>query len=128
MYLIIIMAFEYSLVKQSLHNISLTPWKNNNKDTCRIPKISLGFKFVIKFCFVDLGCPPLRPFTIIIGSLTKCHLMENASSVTCVMINGSAIESMYSVLKLASGGNLSAFSYGPALGKLINRKDMVQNM
>ena len=75
------MAFEYSLVKQSLHNISLTPWKNSNKDACRIPKISLGFN-VIKFCFVDLGSPLLSPFAI--GSLTKCHPMENASSVTCV--------------------------------------------
>lgn len=35
--------------------------------------------------------------------------------------------SIYSVLKFASGGNLSALTYGPALGKLINRKDMVQN-
>ena len=48
------MAFEYSLVEQSLHNISLAPWKNNNNDTRRILKISLGFN-VIKFCFVDLG-------------------------------------------------------------------------
>ena len=31
------------------------------------------------------------------------------------------------MLKFASGGNLSALSYGPALGKLINRKDMIQN-
>ena len=79
--LIIIMAYEYSLVKQSLHNISLTPWKNSNNDTCRIPKISLGSND-IKFCFVDLGSPPLGPFAI--GSLTRYHLMENASSVTCV--------------------------------------------
>ena len=42
-------------------------------------------------------------------------------------INGSAIESIYSVLKFASGGNLSSLSYGPALGKLISRKDMIQN-
>ena len=79
--LIIIMAFEYSLVKQSLHNISLTPRKKSNNDTCMIPKISLGIN-VIKFCFVDLGSPPLSLF--VIGSMTKCHLMENASSVTCV--------------------------------------------
>ena len=32
-----------------------------------------------------------------------------------------------SVLKFASGRNLSALSYGPALGKLINREDLVQN-
>ena len=47
--------------------------------------------------------------------------------ISPLRINGSAIESIYSVLKFASGGNLSALSYGPALGKLINRKDMVRN-
>ena len=47
--------------------------------------------------------------------------------ISLLQINGSAIEYIYSVLKLASGGNLSALSDGPALGKLINRKDMVQN-
>ena len=47
--------------------------------------------------------------------------------ISLLRINSSAIESIYSVLKLASGRNLSALSYGPALGKLINRKDMVQN-
>ena len=41
--------------------------------------------------------------------------------------NGSAIESIYSILKFSSGGNLSALSYGPSLGKLINRKDVIQN-
>lgn len=47
--------------------------------------------------------------------------------ISPLRINGSAIESIYSVLKFASGGNLSALSYGPALGKLINRKDMSRN-
>jgi len=47
--------------------------------------------------------------------------------ISPLRINGSAIESLYSILKFASGGNLSALSYGPALGKLINRKDMVRN-
>ena len=47
--------------------------------------------------------------------------------ISPLRINGSAIESIYSVLKFASGGNLSALSYGPALGKLINRKDMARN-
>ena len=47
--------------------------------------------------------------------------------ISLLQINGTAIESLYSVLKLASGRNLSALSYGPALWKLINRKDMVQN-
>ena len=47
--------------------------------------------------------------------------------ISPLRINGIAIESIYSVLKFASGGNLSALSYGPALWKLINRKDMAQN-
>ena len=47
--------------------------------------------------------------------------------ISPLRINGSGIESIYSVLKFASGGNLSALSYGPAPGKLINRKDMIQN-
>ena len=47
--------------------------------------------------------------------------------ISPLRINGIAIESIYSVLKFASGGNLSALSYGPALGKLINRKDMARN-
>ena len=47
--------------------------------------------------------------------------------ISPLRINGSAIESIYSVLKFASGGNLSALSYGPALGKLIKRKEMDRN-
>ncbi|KAL9953963.1 hypothetical protein ACROYT_G041447 [Oculina patagonica] len=47
--------------------------------------------------------------------------------ISPLRINGSAIESIYSILKFASGGNLSALSYGPSLGKLINRKGMQQN-
>ena len=47
--------------------------------------------------------------------------------ISPLRITGSAIEAICSVLKFASGGNLSVLSYGPALGKLINRKDMVQN-
>ena len=42
-------------------------------------------------------------------------------------INGSALESIFSVLKHTSGGNLSAIAYSPALGKFINRKDLVVN-
>ena len=47
--------------------------------------------------------------------------------ISPLRISGSAIESIYSILKFASGGNLSALSYGPALGKLINRQDMTQS-
>ena len=42
-------------------------------------------------------------------------------------INGSALESIFSVLKHTSGGNLSAIAYSPALGRLINRKSLTQN-
>ena len=42
-------------------------------------------------------------------------------------INGSALESIFSVLKHTSGGNLSAIAYSPALGRLINRKSITQN-
>lgn len=47
--------------------------------------------------------------------------------ISPLRINGSATESIYSILKFASGGNLSSLSYDPALGKLINRRDMAQN-
>lgn len=47
--------------------------------------------------------------------------------ISLLRINGSALESIYSILKFSSGGNLSALSYGPSLGILINRKDMIQN-
>ena len=40
----------------------------------------------------------------------KCFI-----SLELLRINGSAIESIYGVLKLASGGNLSALSYGLSL-------------
>ena len=43
--------------------------------------------------------------------------MASSPFVTGSLINGSAIESIYSVLKFASGWNLSALTYGPALGK-----------
>lgn len=67
------------------------------------------------------------------GFLSFCEWFFNNISpngkyfISPLRINGSAIESIYSVLKFASGGNLSALSYGPALGKLINRKDLERN-
>ena len=67
------------------------------------------------------------------GFLSFCEwFFDNISPngkyfISPLHINGSAIESIYSVLKFASGGNLSALSYGPALGKLINRKDLERN-
>lgn len=67
------------------------------------------------------------------GFLSFCEWFFNNISpngkyfISPLHINGSAIESIYSVLKFASGGNLSALSYGPALGKLINRKDLERN-
>lgn len=47
--------------------------------------------------------------------------------ISPLRINGSALESVFSILKFSSGGNLSALSYGPALGKLISRKDQTHN-
>ena len=77
-------------------------------------------------CSVDLGSSPP-------GFLSFCDwFFEKVSRdgkyfINPLRINGSAIESIYSILKFASGGNLSALSYIPALGKLINRKDMARN-
>lgn len=47
--------------------------------------------------------------------------------ISPLRINGSALETIFSVLKHTSGGNLSAIAYSPALGRLINRKDLVVN-
>ena len=38
--------------------------------------------------------------------------------ITPLRINGSVLESIFSVLKHRSGGNLSAIAYSPALGRL----------
>ena len=67
------------------------------------------------------------------GILTFCDwFFKNVSSngtyfISPLRINGSAIESTDSILKFASGGNLSVLSYGPALGKSIKRKEMDRN-
>ena len=87
--------------------------------------MSIGFII----CFVDLDLLRL----VVHGFLTFCNWYFDKVSpdgkcfISLLRINGSVIESIYSALMLASGGNLSALSYGPALGKLINRKDMMQN-
>ena len=47
--------------------------------------------------------------------------------ISPLRINGSALESIFSVLKHTSGGNLSAISYSPALGRLISRKALIHN-
>ena len=47
--------------------------------------------------------------------------------ISPLRINGSALQSIFSVLKHTSGGNLSAIAYSPALDKLIKRKDLVVN-
>lgn len=44
--------------------------------------------------------------------------------ISPLRINGSALESIFSVLKHTSGGNLSAIVYSPALGRLISRKSL----
>ena len=67
------------------------------------------------------------------GFLSFCDLFFNNVApngkyfISPLRINGSAIKSIYSILKFSIGGNLSALSYGPCLGKLINGKDMKQN-
>ena len=45
--------------------------------------------------------------------------------ISPLRINGSALESVFSVLKHSSGGNLSALNYGPVLGRFIYRKGEV---
>jgi len=67
----------------------------------------------------------MASWPFVIGSLTMS--LDGKHFISPLRIIGGAIEAIYSVLKFASGGNLSALSYGPALGKLINRKAMVQN-
>lgn len=47
--------------------------------------------------------------------------------ITPLRINGSALESIFSVLKHTIGGNLSAIAYSPALGRLISRKSLAEN-
>ena len=47
--------------------------------------------------------------------------------ISPLRVNGSALESIFSVLKHTSGGNLSAIAYSSALGRLINRKDLAVN-
>ena len=47
--------------------------------------------------------------------------------ISPLRINGSAVESIFSLLKHSSGGNLSGLSYGPSLGKLVYRKDFYRN-
>ena len=47
--------------------------------------------------------------------------------ISHLTINGSALESIFSVLKHTSGGNLSAINYSPTLGRLISRKSSMKN-
>ena len=48
--------------------------------------------------------------------------------ISPLRINGSALESIFSVRKHTCGGNLSAMGYVPALGRLINRKGMTSSV
>ena len=61
------------------------------------------------------------------GFLTYNVAPNGKHFIRPLRINGSALESIYSILKLSIGGKLSSLSYGPSLGKLINRKDIIQN-
>ena len=46
--------------------------------------------------------------------------------ISPLRINGSALQSICSVLKHTSGGKLSAMSKSPALGRLMSRKVLIQ--
>ena len=59
--------------------------------------------------------------------LFTCVCSDGSYFISPLKINGSELQSIFSVLKHTSGGNLSAIAYLPVLGKLINRKDLVVN-
>jgi len=61
------------------------------------------------------------------GFLTDNVVPNGKHFISPLRINGSALESIYSILKFCIEWNLSSLSYGPSLGKLINRKDIIQN-
>lgn len=47
--------------------------------------------------------------------------------VSPLRINGSAIESIFSVLKFTAGGNLSASNYGSFRGRVITGREVITN-
>ena len=61
------------------------------------------------------------------GFSPTCLQMEDISLALYELMADSALESIFSVLKHTSGGNLSPISYSPALGRLISRKALIQN-
>ena len=69
--------------------------------------------------------------TVVYGVLAFCEwFFTNVSPdgkylISPLRINGSALESVFSVLKHTSGGNLSALNYGPGLGRFNYRKGQV---
>lgn len=66
-------------------------------------------------------------FYFVNGFLLVSVQMGWSYFISPLRINGSALESMFSVLKHTSRGNLSAIALSPSLGNLINRKDLVAN-
>ena len=47
--------------------------------------------------------------------------------ISPLKINGSAIESIFSVLKFTAGGNLSASNYGSFRGRVITGREVITN-
>lgn len=115
----------------------------NNKDSSVLKNIKQGMSFFEQWCADHMDTvyqentkrARQKKFLawqtwdllrlVVHGFLAFCNWFFDKVSpngkyfISPLRINGSAIESIYSVLKFASGD--------PALGKLINRKDMVQN-
>ena len=84
---------------------------------------------IFLFCFFFQTWDLLR--IVVYGFLSFCDwFFTNVSPdgkyfISPLRINGSALESVFSVLKHSSGGNLSALNYGPVLGRFIYRKGEV---
>ena len=75
----------------------------------------------------------LQTRLVVHGFLSFCEWFFTSVSpdgryfISPLIINGSVLESIFSVLKHTSGENLFASAYSPALGRLIVRKSLTQN-
>ena len=91
--------------------------------------IIISYSVPLIFVFLSQTWDLLR--IVVYGFLAFCEwFFTNVSPdgkyfISPLRINGSALESIFSVLKHTSGGNLSALNYGPSLGRFIYRKGQV---